>query len=136
MENASKALLIAGSVLIVILLIAVGVRVFNSTQGTTDSVETTMNSTEVATFNSKFTAYIGKNKSRANAISLLNLIVANNSTNQRKVYVSIVESGTTQGAALKNSDLSNILNKSLTKEKYNIESDYDTNGYINLIRIY
>lgn len=135
MENASKALLIAGSVLIVILLIAVGVRVFNSTQGTTDSVETTMNATEVATFNNKFTAYVGKNKSKANAISLLNLIIANNSTNQRKVYVSIVKGGTTTGAAVQNSDLSNILN-GLTKEKYTIESANDTNGYINLIRIY
>ena len=81
MENASKALLIAGSVLIVILLIAVGVRVFNSTQGTTDSVETTMNSTEIATFNNKFTAYAGENKSAAQAKALANVVIANNATN-------------------------------------------------------
>ena len=35
MENATKALLIAGSVLIAILLIALGLRIFNSTTDTT-----------------------------------------------------------------------------------------------------
>ena len=37
MENASKALLIAAAVLIVILLIALGVGVFNSSKGTVDT---------------------------------------------------------------------------------------------------
>ena len=37
MENASKALFIAAAVLIVILLIAFGMRIFNSTSGVGDS---------------------------------------------------------------------------------------------------
>lgn len=81
MENASKALLIAGSVLIVILLIAVGVRIFNSTHGTAESVETTMSATEIATFNNKFIAYAGKKKSAAQAKALANVVIANNATN-------------------------------------------------------
>lgn len=81
MENASKALLIAGSVLIVILLIAVGVRIFNSTQGTTDQVEETMVTTEMAQFNSKFTSYTGSNKSAAQVKALANVVIANNATN-------------------------------------------------------
>lgn len=85
MENASKALLIAGSVLIVILLIAVGVRVFNSTQGTADNVETTMNATEIATFNSKFTQYAGSNKSATQVKALANVVIAHNATDSRKV---------------------------------------------------
>ena len=82
MENASKALLIAGSILIVILLIAMGVRVFNSTSGTTDSVEGTMQSTDIATFNSKFTAYAGSGKSASQVKALANIVIANNATNQ------------------------------------------------------
>ena len=37
MENASKALIIAGAILISILLISVGILIFNSTSGVTDS---------------------------------------------------------------------------------------------------
>lgn len=39
MENASKALLIAGSVLVVIVLIAVGMRILNSTAGASESAQ-------------------------------------------------------------------------------------------------
>ena len=39
MENASKALIIAGAILISILLISVGILVFNSTKGVTDNAE-------------------------------------------------------------------------------------------------
>lgn len=85
MENASKALLIAASVLIVILLIAVGMRIFNSTSGTADNVETTMNATEIATFNSKFTAYAGTGKSASQVRALANIVIANNATNQHEV---------------------------------------------------
>lgn len=38
MENASKALLISASVLIAILLISFGIRIFNSTDNTDDMV--------------------------------------------------------------------------------------------------
>ena len=86
MENASKALLIAASVLIVILLIAVGMRIFNSTSGTADNVEITMNATEIATFNSKFTAYAGSGKSASQVRALANIVIANNATNQYTVY--------------------------------------------------
>lgn len=84
MENASKALLIAASLLIVILLIAMGMKVFNSTAGTTDNVETTMNATEIATFNSKFTAYAGT-KSLSQVKALANVVIANNATSDNKV---------------------------------------------------
>lgn len=39
MENASKALLIAAAVLIVILLIAFGMKIFNSTEDTSGAAE-------------------------------------------------------------------------------------------------
>ena len=79
MENATKALLIAGSILIAILLIAIGMRVFSSTSGTTDSVESTMSSTEIATFNNKFTQYVGT-RNKAQVMALLNVAISNNAT--------------------------------------------------------
>ena len=142
MENASKALLIAGSVLIVILLIAVGVRVFNSTQGTTDSVETTMNATEIAMFNNKFLQHVGANKSKAQAVSLLNQVIANNSsTSNHRVYVTLQKDGTTNGAAHMVSDINNIINgengQSLPNQNaFTIEVGYGNAGYVNLVKIY
>lgn len=82
MENASKALLIAGSVLIAILLIAFGMRIFKQTEGTTDSLGESMQATEIATFNSKFTSYAGPNKSAAQVKALANIVIASNATNQ------------------------------------------------------
>lgn len=89
MENASKALLIAGSVLIAILLIAVGMKVFNSTTNTTDSAKTTMEATAIATFNNKFIPYIGTNKSGSQVRSLINVVVSSNAKNQQQVYINL-----------------------------------------------
>lgn len=53
MENATKALLIAAAVLIVILVIALGMRIFSSSSGATDSAidaaKTVSNSSKDAT---------------------------------------------------------------------------------------
>ena len=43
MENASKALIIAGAILISILLISLGIIMFNSSKGTTDQAADTAN---------------------------------------------------------------------------------------------
>lgn len=88
MQNISKVLLIAGSLFIVIVLIAAGMRLFNSTSGTTDSVEQTMSGTEIATFNNRILPYIGDDIKTTDAIELLKIIMSNNSTNTRKIEVS------------------------------------------------
>ena len=80
MENASKALLIAASVLIAIVLIAFGVSVLNSTKGTGDNVKQTMTATEIAAFNSRFSAYAGTTRTAAQAKALANVVIAHNAT--------------------------------------------------------
>lgn len=82
MENASKALLIAGSILIVILLIAMGVKVFNSTKGTTDSAKATMDTTTITMFNNKFTQYAGKRQSAAKLRALADIVIAHNAIDE------------------------------------------------------
>ena len=69
MENASKAL-----------LIAFGMKTINSTAGTQESLETTMDATAKASFNNKFTSYVGNNKSASQAKGLANVVVSNNAT--------------------------------------------------------
>ena len=60
MENASKALIIAGAILLSILIIALGVFVFNQAKSAVGN--TGLSDQEVAAFNSKFDSYEGNQK--------------------------------------------------------------------------
>ena len=136
MENASKALLIAGSILIVILLIAMGVKVFTSTQGTTDAVDLTMQSTEVAMFNNKFLPYMGENKNKNDAIALLNIVVANNATSNKKVEV---DAKNISSAIYAIEGAINVISSLDSSQKLYIfvpvKGGLDANGYISKIQI-
>lgn len=133
MENATKALLIAGSVLIAILLIAVGLRIFNSTQGATDAAEETMSASEVAVFNNKFLQYYGKRKSKSEVISLINTVVANNSISNNKVTITIL--GTTYSVQdLNNGNATNALVTS-TVNSFLIQQGAQINGRISSINV-
>ncbi len=79
MENASKALIIAGAILLSILIISLGIIVFQNAKGATDT--SSVDGLAVDTFNSKFTQYTGNKVKGANVNALLQSIVANNLTN-------------------------------------------------------
>ena len=81
MENASKALIIAGAILLSILIIAVGIYIFNNAQGTIDESIASMNTQEIEGFNSQFTSYSNK-QSGANVKALIGRLIANSSTYQ------------------------------------------------------
>lgn len=76
MENATKALLIAAAILIAILIISLGIVVYNVAAETVQGVN--MSDQEVKAFNDKFTRYEGENKKGANINALLNEVVQNN----------------------------------------------------------
>ena len=79
MENASKALIIAGAILISIVIITLGVMIVNNVTGLINN-SSNMSEQEVATFNAKFESYEGSQKG-ANAISLYKLVRSHNSAN-------------------------------------------------------
>ena len=60
MENASKALIIAGAILLSILLISLGIAIFSQAQTVIDG--SGMSDAEVQAFNSKFEKYQGAKK--------------------------------------------------------------------------
>lgn len=62
MENASKALIIAGAILIAILLISVGMILINSGRNVVDQGDAGMQSQQIQTFNSNFTQFEGTRK--------------------------------------------------------------------------
>ncbi|MCI8460818.1 MAG: hypothetical protein HFE81_05425 [Bacilli bacterium] len=76
MENASKALIIAGAILLAILLITLGIVVYLQAQDTIDSVN--MSEQEIMAFNNKFTPYEGDNVRGSQVNALIEAVVSNN----------------------------------------------------------
>lgn len=79
MENASKALLIAGAILLAILLISLGIMIFNTASDTITS--SGMSDMQQTTFNQKFEKYEGAQKGSA-IRSLVQEVMANNNNAQ------------------------------------------------------
>ena len=77
MENASKALIIAGAILLAILLISLGIMIFGQAQDTVNN--SGMSQAEMQTFNNKFLKYEGEHKSGSEAKALINEVLASNS---------------------------------------------------------
>ncbi len=101
MENASKALIIAGAILLSILLISLGIMIFSQAQSVVDG--SGMTEAEVNSFNAKFTKYQGNIKGSM-VRSLVQEVLANNNNDAAsdERYVSInVNNGTlnTKGTA-------------------------------------
>ena len=84
MENASKALIIAGAILISILLIAVSMYIYNSASGTIEKAGDGMTQNEKDAYNSKVSSYIGDSKNAQDVKSLIDAIISNNSANVEK----------------------------------------------------
>ncbi len=81
MENASKALLIAGAILICILLIAIGMYIYNSAQGTINTAAGQMGQQEKEMYNSKVQKYIGDSKKGSDVKLMIEEIISNNNQN-------------------------------------------------------
>ena len=79
MENASKALLIAGAILLCILIIAIGMFIYNSASSTITDSLTSLSTQEVEAFNNQFSSYQGIQKG-TNVKNLIGKLIANAST--------------------------------------------------------
>ena len=87
MENASKALIIAGSVLIAILVISLGLLIFKSTSGTTDQTQELGKTLEVQQFNSQFLKYCGDSVKGSQVRTLCEVIIAHNANSKNTVSI-------------------------------------------------
>lgn len=84
MENASKALIIAGAILISILLISVGIILINSGKNVVSQGDAGMQSYQIQTFNGEFTAFEGdiKGSQVRNIVSKVNASNATDDAHQ------------------------------------------------------
>lgn len=132
MENASKALIIAGAILLAILLISLGILIFNQAQDTVNN--SGMSEAEISTFNNKFLKYEGDQKGSV-VKSLINEAIAVNSdanNSNNGVAVTINAPKTIGGA---NQDMTGdaIVTTGIdTKETYTVTLSY-SGGRVNKV---
>ena len=129
MENASKALIIAGSVLIAILLISLGLLIFKSTSGTTDQTQELGKTLEVQQFNSQFLKYCGTSVKGSQVRTLCEVIIAHNANSSAKVGIN--SEGNTTATAI-----SSYRNSIITNKSYEVKPSIDdTTGLIKYISV-
>ena len=76
MENATKALLIAAAVLVAILIISLGIGVYNMASETMENVD--LSGTEVQAFNEQFFQYNGNKKRGSEVNAMLKTVLTSN----------------------------------------------------------
>lgn len=142
MENASKALIIAGAILLAIAIIGVGMAVFNNAS---DSVSgTDMSSEEVTAYNSEFTSYQGTIRG-SRAKTLVNTVKQHNLTavdDSEKVQVltsageSEVSVDDVDDKASSTAGLQETANSLQSGRTYNVSFGYDpSSGKITTVYI-
>lgn len=93
MENASKALLIAGGVLIALIILAMLLAMFNSMSNIQKEQEEQIKIEQIAAFNSEFEAYNKKVMYGTDVITLINKVAENNKkysmNNDYKIIVTL-----------------------------------------------
>lgn len=134
MENASKALIIAGAILLSILIIALGVFVFNQAKGAMGN--TGLDDQKAAANNQKFEAYEGGAVKGSQVKALIDTVrTNNNSITNDNDYQEVSVNGKTAAA-----DLTSIKNSIQASSSYVVTiSAYSnsgaTKGYVSAITI-
>ncbi len=138
MENASKALIIAGAILLAILIISLGIMIYQQASGVVNN--NAMSEVDISSFNQKFLQYTGTNVRGAQVNALLNQIQMSNVTYQddesRQVTVK-VEATKWNGTEKPSGTLVGVsFTKANTGATYNVDYKTDSKtGLINEITI-
>ena len=138
MENASKALIIAGAILLAILIISLGIMIYNQAAGVVNS--NAMSEVEISTFNQKFMQYEGTNVKGANVNSLLEQIVQNNVTNQtdtsKQVEVNVTANASNWQGTVPSGKPITATTKAMTGKTYKVQcSTNSKSGLVDKVTI-
>ena len=144
MENASKALIIAGAILLSIAIIGVGMFVYNSVSKTiTDSAD--MSQQEIDTYNQDFLVYEGV-RNGTQVKQLCQSIRSHNTKNQADPSKQIIlMNGTapdpnpaptqTGASGTTTAEINTIKNSILSGRQYTVSLGYDSSGRITTVGI-
>ena len=128
MENASKALIIAGAILLAILLISLGIMIFNQAQDTVTN--SGMTEAELTSFNNKFLKYEGDAVKGTMVKSMVQEVKAANQNASDGVKITVKLKATANGQAAEITDTSSIQ----TNHTYKVTMEY-TNNRISTINV-
>ena len=148
MENASKALLIAGAILLCILIIAIGMFIYNSAQSTITDSLTSLSTQEIEAFNNQFITYQGIQKG-TNVKMLLRKLIANVNIYANepakvplfRLYYQHSGTGYLNGAYAVGKErmyitrLENVMKRIKVNHEYYVYITYQKNGLIDVIEI-
>lgn len=136
MENASKALIIAGAILLAILIIALGVFIFNKAKSATNMDD--LSNQQVEAHNSTFQNYEGTiNGTQAKAL----IDAVRNNNQQMPSLGDITIDGVSISGITSNTDLATEKNKYEATKQYVVSiTDYQTTdgqykGYVTKIKV-
>ena len=87
MENASKALIIAGAILLAILIIGLGIFIYRQAANTV--TDTGMDQLAIQQFNGQFSQYDSRTVSGGSARALYDTVTTNNNTDSEKRIVAL-----------------------------------------------
>ena len=119
MENASKALIIAGAILLSILLISLGIMIFNQAQDTVTN--SGMTEAELTSFNNKFLKYEGKQKGSMVKSMIQDVKSSNdNASDSHTITVTLKQQGKSDQTLNSTSDID-------TKHTYTVKMIYTSN---------
>lgn len=130
MENASKALIIAGAILLAILLISLGIMVFQQGQ---DAIKNSgMSKAEISAFNGQFTKYEGdrRGSSVKSLIQEVNASNASDTAEGNDRHVTLTNGGTGNG-----SEITSTAGISSTSTYTVTVTEYDESGFIKTMTI-
>jgi len=141
MENASKALIIAGAILLSILLISLGIMVYNNAKGTAS--DTNLDAETAQAFNTKISQYCGKTSNGTSMNSLVDAIAASNGAQKKqavKHYVKITITATNgvTGTSVTSPDATTSVSYPSFDNSTNYKATYSTDpatGYIDNVTI-
>lgn len=119
MENASKALIIAGAILLAILIIGLGMLIFNQAKDAISGAN--LDSETIAAFNAKFDSYLGTNIKGTTVKTLCNTVRDNNLAADDSSTFPIEINGTSDPTEI------NTLKTTFASGKfYNVTATYST----------
>ena len=121
MENASKALIIAGAILLAILLISLGIMIYTQAQDTVQN--SGMTQASVTSFNSQFTKYEGDIKGTMVRSLIQEVRAVNADSKENEITITV------------NGDNAPVTSSVVNNNTYRVTMQYGDDGRINNIVI-
>lgn len=129
MENATKALMIAGAVLIAIMIISIGMLIYQNSVGTVNNAISRMSQQEKQIFNAQFESYEGVQKG-SNVKTLISAIITSNT---QMVLEDTTEKLVSFNGETDTAKLEEARRTIVSGSNYDVQVSQDTNGLITTI---